>query len=136
MSISVGKECSQCGHYYHLIREAENVVKCPHCGDETTIDVGFTEKLKGCPFCHSRQFYKRKDFNQVLGCSIVIIGAVLVPFTYGLSLPILIIIDWILYHRFPDVVVCYRCGAEYYGLVHIPEHVEGFDHHIGELYEK
>ena len=42
-------------------------------------------------------------------------GAVLVPFTYGLSLPVVFLIDLILYRRVADMAVCYLCRAEYRG---------------------
>lgn len=66
---------------------------------------------------------------------IVLLGALLVPFTYGLSLPVLILVDWILYRRVPDVAVCYRCGAEYRQFGSIPRTIGKFDHHTAELYE-
>lgn len=70
-----------------------------------------------------------------MGCLIILIGALLVPFTYGLSLPALLLVDWLLYRRVAEVTVCYKCGVEFRDFGVIPESVKVFDHHIAELYE-
>ena len=62
-------------------------------------------------------------------------GALLVPITYGLSLVVVLLVDLILYRRVAELIVCYKCGAEFRGFGPIPEIVELFNHHIGELYE-
>jgi len=50
-----------------------------------------------CPHCKCEHFYRQKDFNRAIGCLVILIGAVFVPLTYGLSLVIVAIADWILY---------------------------------------
>lgn len=131
---TVGKECSHCGRYYDR-PVGDGEIVCPHCGKERARMAFLPWDFSQCPYCQSKQFYRRKDFNQVLGCLIVLIGAVLVPFTYGLSLPVLILVDWILYRRVQDVAVCYRCGGEFRGFGPVPETIGKFDHHTAELYE-
>jgi hypothetical protein len=42
---------------------------------------------------------------------IVAVGAVLVPWTYGLSLVFLSLVDFVLYLRLPLAVVCYKCDT-------------------------
>lgn len=135
MLVSVGRECGQCSRYYRFRVEDEAKIVCPHCGNESATLLDNSKVFNECPFCQSKQFYRRKDFNQVLGCTLIVIGAALVPFTYGLSLPVLVLIDWLLYRRVTDMAVCYSCGAEYRGIGHIPERITGFDHHTAELYE-
>ena len=130
---SVGKECDACGRYYRAM--GETAVICPHCQNEKAEISLSTWDFSVCPFCQGRQFYRRKDFNQILGCLVVLVGVVLVPFTYGISLPVLILADWILYRRVSDLVVCYRCQAEFREFGVIPEEVRTFDHHTAELYE-
>jgi hypothetical protein len=66
-----------------------------------------------CPVCSCRHLYRQKDFNRALGCLIVVIGAVLVPWTYGLSLVVLSLVDLWLYHRLQVSVVCYKCDTVY-----------------------
>ena len=65
----------------------------------------------------------------------MLIGIVLVPKTYGLSLPVFALLDWLIYRRIPDVVVCYRCSAEFLGF---PDsgRFKPFMHHIGMKYDR
>ncbi|MFQ6673966.1 MAG: hypothetical protein ACE5GH_04170 [Fidelibacterota bacterium] len=131
---TISKECSSCGRYYRQTVE-EKGVSCPHCGKENAPILSDEWTFPECPFCHCKTFYRQKDFNQVMGCLIVLVGAVLVPFTYGLSLPVLILLDWLLYGKVKDVVVCYRCGAQFRQFHGLPAGIGGFDHHTAELYE-
>lgn len=41
------------------------------------------------------------------------VGAILVPWTYGLSLVVLSLVDLVLYYLLPLSVVCYRCDTVY-----------------------
>lgn len=88
-----------------------------------------------CPSCGCKHFYHQKDFHRAVGCLVILGGAILVPFTYGLSLMAVAIIDWFLYKRVPDEAVCYKCCAVYKN-VRIPDGMTVFDHHIAELYEE
>lgn len=88
-----------------------------------------------CSLCGCEHFYRQKDFNKAIGCLVILSGAVLVPFTYGLSLVVVAIIDWLLYKRISDEAVCYKCREEFKN-VDIPECIKSFDHHIAELYEE
>lgn len=87
-----------------------------------------------CPVCECNHLYRKKDFNQAVGCMIILIGALLVPWTYGLSLLVLSLVDYLLYRRIKDSVECYKCKSEFKD-VSVPEHLKPFDHHIAELYE-
>lgn len=88
-----------------------------------------------CPHCNCTHFYRQKDFNRSIGCLVILAGAVLVPFSYGLSLVVVAMIDWFLYKRVPDEAVCYKC-RDVFKNVSIPENIKPFDHHIAELYEE
>lgn len=110
-SIPVGKtagsaDCSTCGERIALARRYEPVPTAP----ET------------CAVCGSERLYWRKDFNQKLGCALIALGAVLTPWTYGLSLAALALVDLVLYQRLPRVTVCYVCGATYRGVPPHPSH--------------
>ena len=63
------------------------------------------------------------------------IGIVLVPKTYGLSLPVFAFIDWLIYKFVPTIVACYRCGSEFRGF-ETPKQFKPFMHHIGLKYDK
>ena len=108
---------------------------CSHCQKEW----GKVEKAETifdrCPICTCRQFYTDKDFNQIIGFAIMGVGIVLVPLTYGLSLPVFALIDWIIYKKVPKLVACYRCGSEFRGFP-IPDRLKNFMHPIGLKYDK
>jgi len=78
--------------------------------------------------------YVQKDFNRRLGLAIVLLGVLFSYHTYGLSLLVCAIIDFILYRVLPLVTVCYKCGAIHRGFVSNPRHV-GFDMHTAEQYD-
>jgi hypothetical protein len=70
-----------------------------------------------------------------MGCLIMLIGILLVPKTYGFSLPVFCLIDGLIYKSVPTMINCYRCGSEFRG---IPgkERFKPFMHHIGLKYDK
>ncbi len=43
----------------------------------------------------------------------MIVGILLVPWTYGLSLIVLSVVDLVIYYMLPFAVVCYRCDTVY-----------------------
>ena len=65
----------------------------------------------------------------------MIVGIVLVPLTYGLSLPVFALIDWFLHKRVPTIINCYKCGCEFRGFKN-EEKFKPFLHHIGLKYDK
>ena len=130
---AVSKECEVCRRFYTLTAGLEESSLKSPCGHETAKVTSWP--FTNCPFCDCKQFYRRKGFNQTVGCSIILLGALLVPVTYGLSLPLLVLVDWLLARRVPDIMVCYRCGTEFNDFGEIPQTVAAFDHHTGELYE-
>lgn len=132
--ISVSRECGFCGKYAKAeVLEGHSPI-CPHC-QKTWPCVSVRFAFDTCPFCQCRQFYVQKDFNQALGCLIMAFGIILVPLTYGISLPVFALVDWILYRKVPTIVVCYRCAGEFRGFS-VSENLKSFMHHIGEKYEK
>jgi len=108
---------------------------CPHCETQRGKIENFDAIFNQCPVCACRQFYLSKDFNQLLGCLVVAIGIVLVPWTYGLSLPVLALIDWMLYRRVPTVLNCYHCGSLFKGF-ETPKHLKPFSHPLAMQYER
>ena len=92
------------------------------------------QKLPSCPECGCKDLYKKKDFNQALGCFVIMIGAVFVPITYGISLVIVFLFDLFLYKKVKDSIECYKCKAEFKD-VDVPTILKDFDHHTAEMYE-
>ena len=75
-----------------------------------------------CAVCGDDKLYVQKDFSQKVGCLVVGIGAVLVPWTYGLSLAVCALADWLAYRMLPMITVCYICRTRYRGLPVNPNH--------------
>ncbi|MBT7872385.1 MAG: hypothetical protein HN647_03710 [Candidatus Marinimicrobia bacterium] len=124
-------DCEKCNKVKTL---PEDGFSCDRCENPDLINRSFD--FKECPVCGGKQFYKRKDFNSALGCIMVLIGALFVPLTYGLSLLVVAILDWALYRKISNSVVCYLCKAEFKKFGNIPEFINVFDHHTAELYEE
>jgi hypothetical protein len=95
--------------------------------DRTTPDGG----LLGCLACGHPELYARKDFPRRAGIAIVVLAAILAPFTSYASLVVAALLDLLLYAFGPEVVACYVCGAEHRGFAARPRHPR-FDHAIAE----
>ncbi len=132
---SITRKCKECHEDKQIEVYAGNQIVCSKCGHFWTKMGSFEKVFESCTICQCRQFYVQKDFNQLLGCAIVFIGILFVPATYGLSLPLMAALDWILYKQVMNMVICYRCGTEYRGFK-IPDHLKPFMHHIGMKYDK
>jgi len=91
--------------------------------------------LRECAVCESTRLYRQRAFNRFLGIVVVAVGAALVPFTYGISLPVVFLIDLMLYRRVAEMAVCYLCRAEYRG-IQVPKRILPFRHHLAAGYEK
>jgi hypothetical protein len=127
--------CPSCGA--EALAGLDGQGRCRACGAEATLElpegVRASRVLERCPACGSAQLYVQRDFNQKAGLAVVIVGAVLAPFTYYLSLVAAALVDAGLYVLLPEITVCYRCQAHYRGFARNPAH-EAFDLHIAEQY--
>jgi hypothetical protein len=111
---------------------------CTACGTPTGLEL--TSSLREqrivdrCPVCRSDRLYVQRDFNQRVGLGIVVVGALLAPFTpYYASLAVAAAADALLYLALPEITICYRCHAHFRGFVRNPGH-EAFDLHVAEQY--
>lgn len=87
--------------------------------------------LVACVACGHSELYTQKDFPRPLGIGIVVVAAVLAPFTYYLSLGVAAVLDLVLYVAGGDVVSCYVCNARHLGFPPEPRHPR-FDREIEE----
>jgi hypothetical protein len=112
---SVHYLCTQCES--RLARTAgEPPHPCEQCNAETSVVApadGAT--IDRCAACAHEELYFQKDFNRTTGVALVAIGAVFVPWTYGLSLLGVTILDYIVWRMVKDVIVCYACQAVHRG---------------------
>ena len=87
--------------------------------------------LRGCLACGHLELYTQKSFPRAAGLAIVVLAAVLAPFTWYLSLVAAAAIDALLWWFGPDVVVCYVCHARHRRFPVPPRHPR-FDREIDE----
>ncbi len=118
----------------------EDKLVCAHCGNAVNVRLSQSMQSGGkvdrCVLCDKIRFYVQKDFNPRLGLLIFGIGVVFSYHTYGLTLLIATIIDFILYKVLKTVTICYHCRAIYRGFEEDPTH-RGFDHNLAmSLVEK
>ena len=110
---SVHYLCTQCEQ--RLARIAgEPPRACEHCGAESPV-VAPLQTVERCAACDHDELYFQKDFNRTTGVALVAVGAVFVPWTWGLSLLAVTILDYIVWRVVKDVIVCYRCQAVHRG---------------------
>ena len=89
---------------------------CEHCDRVTHVTAPDEAAIiERCAACDHDQLYFQKDFNRTTGVTLVVIGAVFVPWTYGASLLAVTILDYIVWRMVKDVIVCYRCQAVHRG---------------------
>jgi len=120
--VRIRTQCRECGLPYRAtITSASSELPCPNCGKARPIAAtdwrDSTPESPGtidvCPVCDCRHLYGQRDVNRALGCALVLLGAALVPWTFGLSLLAFGLLDLWLYRRLPLVPVCYRCDTVY-----------------------
>lgn len=112
--------------------DGHSAVVCPACaaGIDPPADATSGDRLERCLVCPSRDLFVRKDFPQRLGVTIVVVGFVLSIVAYyfywiATSFGILFataLVDVLLYLGVGNVLMCYRCGAQYRGLPRLDEY--------------
>lgn len=131
----VRTQCPSCGLPFRAaITPETGELPCPECGFARTVGCdGWSDRsernrptVQTCPLCGCRHLYRQRDVNRAWGCALVVAAAALVPWTYGLSLLLLGLVDLVLYGRLRDAVVCYKCDTVYRDAVPL-ERQRGFD---------
>ncbi|MCA9393088.1 MAG: hypothetical protein KC900_02690 [Candidatus Omnitrophica bacterium] len=136
MNRIVACHCPECKQYVQVPWTGQTDLMCPNCGHQLGAVSNPDDVFDRCPRCPCRQFYLSKNFNQFLGCLIMAVGIIFVPWTYGLSLPAVFLIDLALYRKVPHILNCYRCGCEFHGFEDQHHRFKPFLHHIGLKYDK
>jgi hypothetical protein len=124
--MQVRSVCPQCGVLTVFTVEPGPVhLACSGCGRESTAsaDAFAGDRVGRCLCCPSTDLYIRKDFPQRLGVAIVALGFLgsCIGWAYHnlwAAFGFLFAaagVDALLYMAMPDVLVCYRCAAEYRG---------------------
>lgn len=112
-------QCRSCGFPFAAsIDRATRELACPQCKAPRPVAAsGWSDdeprQIEICPLCDCRHLYRQRDVNRAWGCALVAVGAALVPWTYGLSLVVLGLLDFYLNRKLRNAVVCYRCDTVY-----------------------
>lgn len=59
--------------------------------------------------CGAAHLYRQKDFNRKWGLALVALGVIFAYWTYGISLVVVTLLDWVISRRVKEVATCYRC---------------------------
>jgi hypothetical protein len=134
MMLEVEFRCTECDRHNALELEEPTRVVCENCNKDYGEVSSFSsdQEISRCAICGCRDLFIQKDFNRKVGITIVVIGAILAPFTKLISLFVCALIDLILYRVLPMITVCYRCHAIYRGFRN--SNHEGFNLGINDRY--
>src|SRR5512146_968440 len=89
---------------------------CEFCGEPSDVVAPPENAIIGrCAACGHDELYFQKDFNRTTGIALVVLGSIFVPWTYGLSLLGVTILDYIVWKIVKNVIVCYSCQAVHRG---------------------
>ena len=123
--------CPECRHLNQCEAIAVSDWQCPACEHRSRLaGAPADQSLRTCAVCANADLYRKKDFPHWLGMTILAVaclGSIIPYWLYHqwLTWTILIgsaFIDGLLYLWVGDVVVCYRCQAQYRGLQASTEH--------------
>lgn len=125
--------CPQCQQASRVEFTADaRQISCGHCGTQIEIPIGAieAERVHRCFVCPSTDLFVRKDFPQRIGVGLVAIGILgssvawaygLVYWTFGILFATALA-DVLLYTFVGEQLMCYRCHAEYRGVVNLEGH--------------
>lgn len=143
MSLRIRFRCPECEQGARLeIPHAESW-QCPKCDHWQDLKWNSEEALHACLICGNCELYKKKDFPHWLGLTILAAACLAFLWAHWLYDPILAWIiligsaafDGLFYLWVGDAIVCYRCAAEYRGLIPGVEH-KPFELTIAERYRQ
>jgi len=87
--------------------------------------------LEACLACGHPELYTQRTFPRAAGIGIVVVAAILAPWTSYVSLGVAAAVDAVLYRCAPSESVCYVCRARHRGFAREPRHPR-FDRGIAE----
>jgi hypothetical protein len=117
-------------------------VSCSGCDHRLDLEPPPVSPLV-CVICGNHELYKKKNFPHWLGLAILAVacfGFLALMYRFEVMWAWVILLgsaafDGLLYLWVGDVIVCYRCGAHYYGARPGPEH-KPFELVVGERYRQ
>ncbi|MFT6068532.1 MAG: hypothetical protein ACJAT2_002313 [Bacteriovoracaceae bacterium] len=127
--------CPECGSGINIYPSVDaKSADCDVC--QHSVPTKFNEehtegRLCDCPVCERKDFFQQKDFSRKIGVLLFVIAACFVPWTYGISLIVLWLVDLFLFRRIPNVVICYKCQTNFRGLSNLKE-IPQFNHEMND----
>src|SRR5258708_12946513 len=108
MTMSVHFLCPQCAQ--RLGRDAGEASRpCDFCGAaDEVVAPNADAVIDQCAACGHAELYFQKDFNRTTGIALVVVGSIFVPWTYGLSLLGVTILDYIAWRLVKAVTLFYE----------------------------
>lgn len=116
--------CPSCQHPNGVtISEKTEKLQCGGCSWTRPLPADEQQRThpSACLVCGCHDLWRRKNLSQSVGVAVVVLAAVLSSIAWYryeilLSFGILMFaaaVDMVLYLFMPDVLVCYRCNAQY-----------------------
>jgi hypothetical protein len=143
--MNVRVHCPRCLRAADIRGDRASEGTCARCGEPWTFRAGsadgHAEIVERCGVCGNRAFFIQRDFDQRIGCLIMLLSiatAIFIGWKYGWIwfTPVLlatVLIDWALAITVKPVTICYRCDAEYRQCALNSRH-RAYDPHIAERY--
>jgi hypothetical protein len=117
--VRIRTQCRDCGLPFRAELDSDSdSLPCPNCQSVRPVDLSGlqhspTPRVERCALCGCEHFYRQQDVNRAWGCTLVALGAALAPWTWGISLAVVVALDWWISRRLREAVVCYRCDTVY-----------------------
>lgn len=130
--------CPHCKTFQDFTLQQFQTHPCSHCHKDLFPNA--TDLFKAsfhfnqCPHCGAAHIYRQKDFNRTLGITLLFIGIGLSFYTYGISLLLVTIIDWMLYQKVGEVGCCYLCESQFRNSQEVNK-LEPFDLELYDYYQ-
>jgi hypothetical protein len=134
--MNVTFRCPHCGQVASAELDGAAEVSCGACQTKWPVPAGAIAagKVVHCVVCPSDQLYVRKDFSQLLGVAIVVLGFLVSSIFWYYRMPLwtygvlfaTALLDVVLYLTVGNLLQCYRCQAQYRGVAGL-ETQEAFD---------
>ncbi len=134
--------CPHCQFPGRLLLRAATEWTCPGCARQQSVAAA-DPQLASCPLCGCPELFRKKNFPQWLGMTILLAAFVLFVYLHfwyekWLAWGVLLgsaLVDTALFLAVGDVVTCYRCQAEYRGLPR-PAGFKPFDLAVAERHRQ
>lgn len=127
--------CPECGSGINVLpASSATAAKCEVCSKVVPLHFKSEHEegsLKECPVCTRQDFYRQKDFNRKIGAALFVVAACLVPWTYGLSLLVLYLMDVFLFRRLSMIAICYKCKTIFRQVSNMDE-IRDYDHEMND----